>query len=369
MASWVFCNRCFQPPHRTSCFSLTSCGHVYCHVCLGKGGKDECAVCRAPCRTVLLSKNADWDVQALFLRVDGLCARYSRDTAQIAEFQEKHRRRLWAFHREKVGPEPQSLRLGPAAKHPLTPDCGGPCLSVCLLSAPSHAQVSRLEDALRRSALEVQQLQSSVQKATRLPAAAPRCASPCSVSGCGAGLAGAGHALVALWLCSGCAGHTQGPGLAGQHGQALPPGQRDSATSSRAEPMDVDLGPSPRRRGHTADPHACRAAWPRRLLAQASHQHLGAAAAAARRQVPGRSGVRRGPPPDRTLLQGPCLGGSGSRGNKGWIVPVLGSSRPGRCPCRAPGAVAMSAAQQAPNLRAHPHPGDGAQPVTKPPGL
>lgn len=37
MASWVFCNRCFQPPHRTSCFSLTNCGHVYCDVCLDKG--------------------------------------------------------------------------------------------------------------------------------------------------------------------------------------------------------------------------------------------------------------------------------------------------------------------------------------------
>lgn len=37
MACWVFCNRCFQPPRRTSSFSLTSCGHVYCDVCLGKG--------------------------------------------------------------------------------------------------------------------------------------------------------------------------------------------------------------------------------------------------------------------------------------------------------------------------------------------
>lgn len=37
MASWVFCNRCFQPPHRKSSFSLTSCGHVYCDSCLRKG--------------------------------------------------------------------------------------------------------------------------------------------------------------------------------------------------------------------------------------------------------------------------------------------------------------------------------------------
>lgn len=38
MAAWVFCNRCFQPPRRTACFSLTSCGHVYCAGCLSKCG-------------------------------------------------------------------------------------------------------------------------------------------------------------------------------------------------------------------------------------------------------------------------------------------------------------------------------------------
>ncbi|XP_004480457.1 probable E3 SUMO-protein ligase RNF212 isoform X4 [Dasypus novemcinctus] len=57
MASWVFCNRCFRPPCRTSLFSLTSCGHVYCDDCLGKGEKNECLICKVPCRTVLLSKH------------------------------------------------------------------------------------------------------------------------------------------------------------------------------------------------------------------------------------------------------------------------------------------------------------------------
>lgn len=38
MDSWVFCNRCFQPPRATAHFSLTSCGHVYCDGCLSKGG-------------------------------------------------------------------------------------------------------------------------------------------------------------------------------------------------------------------------------------------------------------------------------------------------------------------------------------------
>ncbi|XP_064221284.1 probable E3 SUMO-protein ligase RNF212 isoform X5 [Aotus nancymaae] len=85
MANWVFCNRCFQPPHRTSCFSLTNCGHVYCDACLRKGEKNECLICKVPCRTVLLSKH-------------------------ISEFQENHRKRLLAFYREKISRLEESLR-------------------------------------------------------------------------------------------------------------------------------------------------------------------------------------------------------------------------------------------------------------------
>ncbi|XP_037685146.1 probable E3 SUMO-protein ligase RNF212 isoform X2 [Choloepus didactylus] len=121
MASWVFCNRCFQPPCSTSSFSLTNCGHVYCDDCLGKGKKDECLICRVPCRTVLLSKHTDSDIQAYFMGIDGLCKKYSKETFQVSEFQEKHRKRLLTFYREKI---------------------------------------SRLEEALRRSVLQVEQLRS-----------------------------------------------------------------------------------------------------------------------------------------------------------------------------------------------------------------
>ncbi|XP_076992313.1 putative E3 SUMO-protein ligase RNF212 [Tamandua tetradactyla] len=129
MASWVFCNRCFQPPCSASRFSITSCGHVYCHSCLGKGKKDECLICRVPCRTVLLSKHTDSDIQAFFMGIDGLCKKYSKETSQVSEFQENHRKRLLAFYREKI---------------------------------------SRLEEALRRSVLQMEQLQSmrSLQQTT-----------------------------------------------------------------------------------------------------------------------------------------------------------------------------------------------------------
>lgn len=48
MASWVFCNLCFQPPHRKSSFSLTSCGHVYCDSCLRKGPLKQARVAGFP---------------------------------------------------------------------------------------------------------------------------------------------------------------------------------------------------------------------------------------------------------------------------------------------------------------------------------
>ncbi|XP_037598094.1 probable E3 SUMO-protein ligase RNF212 isoform X3 [Cebus imitator] len=110
MANWVFCNRCFQPPHRTSCFSLTNCGHVYCDACLGKGEKNECLICKVPCRTVLLSEHTDSDIQAFFMSIDSLCRKYSRETSKISEFQENHRKRLLAFYREKISRLEESLR-------------------------------------------------------------------------------------------------------------------------------------------------------------------------------------------------------------------------------------------------------------------
>ncbi|XP_059952612.1 probable E3 SUMO-protein ligase RNF212 [Mesoplodon densirostris] len=178
MACWVFCNRCFQPPQGTTCFSLTNCGHVYCDVCLRKGKRNECLICKVPCRTVLLSKHTDSDIQSLFMGIDGLCRKYARETSQVSEFQEKHRRRLLAYYREKI---------------------------------------SHLEESLRKSALRMEQLQSvrlSQQTAfstTKNPVSTPST-------------------------------KPNGPLF-------LPP---DSSASERAESMEVDLRPSPRRKCEVA---------------------------------------------------------------------------------------------------------------------
>ncbi|XP_062940687.1 probable E3 SUMO-protein ligase RNF212 [Cynocephalus volans] len=110
MASWVFCNCCFQPPSQASCFSLTNCGHVYCEACLGKGKKDECMICKVPCRTVLLSKHTNSEIQTFFMDIDDLCKKFSRDMSQILEFQEMHRKRLLAFYREQISMLEESLR-------------------------------------------------------------------------------------------------------------------------------------------------------------------------------------------------------------------------------------------------------------------
>ncbi|XP_052591765.1 probable E3 SUMO-protein ligase RNF212 isoform X5 [Peromyscus californicus insignis] len=50
------------------------------------------------------------NIQTLFLGIDGLCKKYSQETSQISEFQEKHRRRLVAFYREKISQLEESLR-------------------------------------------------------------------------------------------------------------------------------------------------------------------------------------------------------------------------------------------------------------------
>ncbi|XP_061480717.1 probable E3 SUMO-protein ligase RNF212 isoform X3 [Rhineura floridana] len=103
MAALVFCNACFQKPQRaTQKFCLTNCGHVICEQCLQKGKKDECVICRAPCRTIVLSKKVNSDIQSLFTGIDGLCRKYSKEVTQIAQFQEKHRRQLLAHYRGKI---------------------------------------------------------------------------------------------------------------------------------------------------------------------------------------------------------------------------------------------------------------------------
>ncbi|NXI55256.1 RN212 ligase, partial [Chloroceryle aenea] len=111
MALPVFCNACFCEPRKpTPQFNLTSCGHVVCEICLQKGKKDECLICRTPCRTLVLSKQTNPDIQSLFMGIDTLCKKYSKEITQISEFQEKHRKHLLAYHRQKTLKLEESLK-------------------------------------------------------------------------------------------------------------------------------------------------------------------------------------------------------------------------------------------------------------------
>ncbi|XP_065592244.1 probable E3 SUMO-protein ligase RNF212 [Cyrtonyx montezumae] len=111
MAIRIFCNACFCEPRKaTPRFIFTSCGHVICEICFQKGKKDECLICRTPCRTVFLSKETSPEIQSLFMGIDTLCKKYSKEITQISEFQEKNRKHLLAYHREKRVKLEESLR-------------------------------------------------------------------------------------------------------------------------------------------------------------------------------------------------------------------------------------------------------------------
>ncbi|XP_065490949.1 probable E3 SUMO-protein ligase RNF212 [Caloenas nicobarica] len=111
MAFQVFCNVCLCEPHKpTPRFSLTSCGHVICEICLQKGKKDECLICRTPCHTLFLSKETSPDIQSLFMGIDMLCKKYAEEITQVSEFQEKHRKHLLAYHRQKTMKLEESLK-------------------------------------------------------------------------------------------------------------------------------------------------------------------------------------------------------------------------------------------------------------------
>ncbi|XP_015263360.1 PREDICTED: probable E3 SUMO-protein ligase RNF212 [Gekko japonicus] len=64
--------------------------------------KEECVICRVPCRTIILSREMNSDIQSLFMGIDGLCRKYSKEVSQISQFQEKHRGHLLTYFKGKI---------------------------------------------------------------------------------------------------------------------------------------------------------------------------------------------------------------------------------------------------------------------------
>nr|XP_009684572.1 PREDICTED: probable E3 SUMO-protein ligase RNF212 [Struthio camelus australis] len=79
--------------------------------------KDECLICKTPCRMLFLSKQTSPDIQSLFMGIDTLCKKYSKEITQISEFQEKHRRHLIAYHKQKTLKLEESLKKATQQLH------------------------------------------------------------------------------------------------------------------------------------------------------------------------------------------------------------------------------------------------------------
>ncbi|XP_075063778.1 putative E3 SUMO-protein ligase RNF212 isoform X3 [Mixophyes fleayi] len=89
MTDLLRCNVCFRQPGReTSRFAITNCGHVACELCLQKGKKDECGVCRSHCRTIFLSNETHADIKMLFMDINVLCTKFSKEFTNIAKLEE-----------------------------------------------------------------------------------------------------------------------------------------------------------------------------------------------------------------------------------------------------------------------------------------
>ncbi|KAM4022416.1 LOW QUALITY PROTEIN: putative E3 SUMO-protein ligase RNF212 [Anomaloglossus baeobatrachus] len=103
MNELVRCNMCFQQPGRKDPrFSITSCGHVFCEQCLRKGNNENCSVCKAPCRTILLPNETDPDIKMLFMDVNVLCKKFLTEFTQVVEFQDSHRQRLLTHYKRNL---------------------------------------------------------------------------------------------------------------------------------------------------------------------------------------------------------------------------------------------------------------------------
>ncbi|XP_075714362.1 putative E3 SUMO-protein ligase RNF212 [Rhinoderma darwinii] len=105
------CNICFQQPGReTSRFAITNCGHLLCERCLQKGKNEECGVCRSSCRTIFLSNETHPDIKMLFMDINVLCKKFSKEFTQVVEFQGSHRHRLVAHYKRKIAKLEETIK-------------------------------------------------------------------------------------------------------------------------------------------------------------------------------------------------------------------------------------------------------------------
>jgi hypothetical protein len=89
---WIHCNACcYQPSsEKRRKFLLTSCGHIYCNICVEAGTKPACRVCNTECTAIQLESQMAPNIQHYFSDPEDLM----RKALQVFTFQKGHRQRL-----------------------------------------------------------------------------------------------------------------------------------------------------------------------------------------------------------------------------------------------------------------------------------
>ncbi|XP_050696162.1 RING finger protein 212B-like isoform X1 [Eriocheir sinensis] len=102
---WINCNLCCRQPgdERERTFTLSSCGHIFCDLCLARvESREKCAVCSSVCQMMQLSSKMKPDAEMFFQEPTTLIKKHFTLITRLLDFQKDHRVRLVSFHRKIV---------------------------------------------------------------------------------------------------------------------------------------------------------------------------------------------------------------------------------------------------------------------------
>ncbi|XP_069950842.1 E3 ubiquitin-protein ligase RNF212B isoform X2 [Cherax quadricarinatus] len=100
---WINCNTCCRQPgdEKERIFTLTSCGHIFCDVCLAQAEcPGKCGACSSQCQLIPLSSKMKPETEIFFLEPGVLLKRQHTQINRLLDFQKDHRVRLLSFHRK-----------------------------------------------------------------------------------------------------------------------------------------------------------------------------------------------------------------------------------------------------------------------------
>ncbi|XP_056295457.1 probable E3 SUMO-protein ligase RNF212 isoform X2 [Pseudoliparis swirei] len=101
MSYWVCCNSCFLSPSADRKLAVTTCGHVICSVCYGKGKPGKCLICSAKCQVTPLSDKSSSEVKALFSDINSVATKHIAEISKVILFQTRHQKRLLTYYQKR----------------------------------------------------------------------------------------------------------------------------------------------------------------------------------------------------------------------------------------------------------------------------